>query len=68
MIFGHWLFDLLHWLKIEAEPGEGNHVVGMMVPTILIGTGIALGLAVGFGLIQVIRTVCRLAEKNRTTR
>ena len=59
------MLDLPHPRKIEAELGEGNHVVGMMVATILIEMGIVVGLEMGFGLKQVIRTVCRIADEKQ---
>ena len=39
--------------------------MGMMVATILIKMGIVVGLEMGFGLKQVIRTVCRIADEKQ---
>lgn len=50
MIFGYWLFDLIHPLDIDAELGRDNRAVGSVVAAIFIGMGIAVGLVMGLGL------------------
>lgn len=50
MIFGYWIFDVLNPLDINAELGNDNRAVGLVVAAIFIGLGIAVGLVIGMGL------------------
>lgn len=50
MIFGYWIFDVLNPLDINAELGNDNRAVGLVVAAIFVGLGIAVGLVIGMGL------------------
>lgn len=50
MLLGYWIFDLLNPLDINAELGKDNRAVGIVVATIFVGLGIAVGLVIGMGL------------------
>ncbi|MEL7045780.1 MAG: DUF350 domain-containing protein [Pseudomonadota bacterium] len=50
MIFGYWIFDVLNPLDINAELGNDNRAVGIVVAAIFVGLGIAVGLVIGMGL------------------
>jgi uncharacterized membrane protein YjfL (UPF0719 family) len=50
MILGYYIFDVLNPLDINAELGNDNRAVGMVVAAIFVGLGIAVGLVIGLGL------------------
>ena len=50
MIIGYWIFDRMTPFKTGDQLREGNVAVGIVVGSIFIGLGIAIGLVVGMGL------------------
>ncbi len=50
MVLGYKLFDKMTPFDTSKELSENNTAVGMVIGSIFIGLGIAIGLVVGLGL------------------
>ena len=50
MVAGYRLFDRMTPFNTSKELSENNTAVGMVIGSIFIGLGIAIGLVVGLGL------------------
>lgn len=50
MAVGFKIFDVLTPFNTHAELAKGNVAVGIVVGSILVGLGIAIGLVIGMGL------------------
>ncbi|MCP4687345.1 MAG: DUF350 domain-containing protein [Desulfobacterales bacterium] len=50
MGLGYWMFDKLTPFNTHVQLGEGNVAVGIVVGSIFVGLGIAVGLVIGLGL------------------
>ena len=51
MALGYKLFDKLTPFNTASELDDGNIAIGIVVGSIFVGLGIAIGLVVGMGLI-----------------
>lgn len=50
MMVGYKLFDRMTPFETSKELGNGNMAVGIVIGSIFVGLGIAIGLVVGLGL------------------
>ncbi len=50
MMVGYKLFDRMTPFETSKELGSGNMAVGIVIGSIFVGLGIAIGLVVGLGL------------------
>jgi uncharacterized membrane protein YjfL (UPF0719 family) len=50
MMVGYKLFDRMTPFETSKELGSGNIAVGIVIGSIFVGLGIAIGLVVGLGL------------------
>lgn len=50
MMVGYKLFDRMTPFEASKELGSGNIAVGIVIGSIFVGLGIAIGLVVGLGL------------------
>lgn len=50
MMVGYKLFDRMTPFETSKELGNGNIAVGIVIGSIFVGLGIAIGLVVGLGL------------------
>jgi len=50
MMVGYKLFDRMTPFETSKELGSGNVAVGIVIGSIFVGLGIAIGLVVGLGL------------------
>jgi len=50
MLIGYWLFDKITHFNTSEQLAQGNVAVGIVVGSIFIGLGIAIGLVIGMGL------------------
>ena len=50
MMVGYKLFDRMTPFESSKELGNGNIAVGIVIGSIFVGLGIAIGLVVGLGL------------------
>ncbi len=50
MLIGYWLFDKVTHFNTSEQLAQGNVAVGIVVGSIFIGLGIAIGLVIGMGL------------------
>jgi len=50
MVFGYKILDWITPFDTSKQLGEGNVAIGMVIGSMFIGLGIAVGLVVGLGL------------------
>jgi len=50
MLVGYWLFDKITHFNTSEQLAQGNVAVGIVVGSIFIGLGVAIGLVIGMGL------------------
>ncbi|MBS3819677.1 DUF350 domain-containing protein [bacterium] len=50
MILGYWIFDKLTPFRTGEQLRDNNLAVGIVVGSIFVGLGIAIGLVIGLGL------------------
>lgn len=50
MVFGYKILDWITPFDTSKQLGEGNIAIGMVIGSMFVGLGIAVGLVVGLGL------------------
>jgi uncharacterized membrane protein YjfL (UPF0719 family) len=50
MLIGYWVFDKITHFNTSEQLAQGNVAVGIVIGSIFIGLGIAIGLVIGMGL------------------
>ena len=50
MVFGYKILDWITPFDTSKQLGEGNVAIGMVIGSMFVGLGIAVGLVVGLGL------------------
>ncbi len=50
MLIGYWLFDKITHFNTSEQLAQSNVAVGIVVGSIFIGLGVAIGLVIGMGL------------------
>jgi uncharacterized membrane protein YjfL (UPF0719 family) len=50
MLIGYWLFDKITPFNTSEQLAQSNVAVGIVVGSIFIGLGVAIGLVIGMGL------------------
>jgi uncharacterized membrane protein YjfL (UPF0719 family) len=50
MLVGYWLFDKITPFNTAEQLAQSNVAVGIVVGSIFIGLGVAIGLVIGMGL------------------
>jgi uncharacterized membrane protein YjfL (UPF0719 family) len=50
MLVGYWLFDKITPFNTSKQLAQSNVAVGIVVGSIFIGLGVAIGLVIGMGL------------------
>ena len=50
MVFGYKILDWITPFDTSKQLGEGNVAIGMVIGSMFVGLGIAVGLVIGLGL------------------